>query len=201
MSGFVPDILSNKSMASLELRAHTAAITARSMAFICDENAPIALPPSSDGKERALTNRRRFKQTLSLQDRLQAFAGDVRAKAEALPPGTERDGLLEKARQADTASHLNEWAIRSRRSDTRTRQFFDIPNPLLQLEFRRRHLNGGAKEPERSDRIDPRELRRKPPCEDDVSSNRSPLKNVWPKRLTVCARKLERCHLVASMTS
>jgi hypothetical protein len=54
--------------------------------------------------------RRRFKQTQSLQDRLHAFSDDVRAKAETLPPGTERDELLKKARQADTASHLNEWA-------------------------------------------------------------------------------------------
>ena len=57
-----------------------------------------------------MVKRRRFKQTESLQDRLQAFASDVRAQAETLPPGTERDGLLKKARQADTAFHLNEWA-------------------------------------------------------------------------------------------
>ena len=54
--------------------------------------------------------RRHLKQTASLKDRLQAFASDVRAKAEALPPGMERDHLLKKARQTDTASHLNEWA-------------------------------------------------------------------------------------------
>lgn len=53
--------------------------------------------------------RRRFKQTQSLQDRLRAFADDVRAHAAELPPGTEREGLLRKARQADTASHLDEW--------------------------------------------------------------------------------------------
>ena len=57
-----------------------------------------------------MVKRRRFKQTESLQERLHAFASDVRAKAETLPLGTERDSLLEKARQADTASHLNEWA-------------------------------------------------------------------------------------------
>jgi hypothetical protein len=56
---------------------------------------------------------RRFKQTASLQDRLQAFARDVRAKAETLPSGAERDDLLKKARQADTASHLNAWAYSS----------------------------------------------------------------------------------------
>jgi hypothetical protein len=54
--------------------------------------------------------RRRFKQTESLQQRLQAFALDVRAQAAELPPGPERDDLLKKARQADTASQINEWA-------------------------------------------------------------------------------------------
>jgi len=54
--------------------------------------------------------RRRFKQTASLQDRLQAFASDVRSKAEALPPGAERDELMKKAREADTALHLHDWA-------------------------------------------------------------------------------------------
>jgi hypothetical protein len=54
--------------------------------------------------------RRRFKQNQSLQDRLQTFASDIRAKAEALPPGAERDDLMKKARQADTALHLQDWA-------------------------------------------------------------------------------------------
>jgi hypothetical protein len=57
-----------------------------------------------------MVNRRRFKQNSTLQDRLQAFASEVRAKAEALPPGTERDELMRKARQADTTLHLHDWA-------------------------------------------------------------------------------------------
>lgn len=60
-----------------------------------------------------MLKRRSFKQTAFLQDRLQAFARDVRAKAGALPRGAERDDLLKKARQADTASRLNEWAYSS----------------------------------------------------------------------------------------
>jgi hypothetical protein len=49
---------------------------------------PIALPPSSDGQERAMNTWRRFKQTKSLQakslqERLRSFANDVRAGAEA----------------------------------------------------------------------------------------------------------------------
>ena len=53
--------------------------------------------------------RRRFKQQPSLQDRLATFAKLTRERALLLQPGAERDELLRKARQADTAAHLNEW--------------------------------------------------------------------------------------------
>ncbi|MBH5401969.1 hypothetical protein HZZ13_29870 [Bradyrhizobium sp. CNPSo 4010] len=53
--------------------------------------------------------RRRFKQQLTLQDRLSASAKQVREQASKLPPGVERDALLRKARQADVANHLNDW--------------------------------------------------------------------------------------------
>jgi hypothetical protein len=54
--------------------------------------------------------RRRFKQTLTFPDRLKNFAEELKAKASQLRPGPERDALLRKARQADTASHIDEWA-------------------------------------------------------------------------------------------
>ena len=57
-----------------------------------------------------MIRRRRFKQTQSLQDRLATFAKDARDKAEALPAGPEKEDLLKRARQADTASHIDEWA-------------------------------------------------------------------------------------------
>lgn len=57
-----------------------------------------------------MLRRRRFKQTTSLKDRLAAFARDAREKAERKPADIERDDLLKKARQADTASHLDDWA-------------------------------------------------------------------------------------------
>ncbi|MEH2569827.1 hypothetical protein [Bradyrhizobium sp. AZCC 2289] len=57
-----------------------------------------------------MTTRRRFKQKLSLQERLALFAKAAREKASLLRPGAEKDELLRKARQADTAAHLNEWA-------------------------------------------------------------------------------------------
>jgi hypothetical protein len=53
--------------------------------------------------------RRRSKQSESLQDRLMKFAKDAREKASRLPPGSEREDMLRKARQADTASHMDDW--------------------------------------------------------------------------------------------
>jgi hypothetical protein len=52
--------------------------------------------------------RRRFKQQLSLQDRLASFAKTAREVAAFLPPGAEKDELLRKASGADTADWLNE---------------------------------------------------------------------------------------------
>ena len=54
--------------------------------------------------------RLRFKQTVSLSDRLKTFADELKAKASELRPGPERDALLKRARQADTASHIDDWA-------------------------------------------------------------------------------------------
>lgn len=57
-----------------------------------------------------MLKRRRYKQSLPLKDRLALFAKDARAGADELPPGPAKDDLLCKAHQADTASHINEWA-------------------------------------------------------------------------------------------
>lgn len=57
-----------------------------------------------------MTQRRRFKQTEPLQERLRIFAEEARAQALGMRPGAERDELMLKARQAETASHLDEWA-------------------------------------------------------------------------------------------
>ena len=53
--------------------------------------------------------RRRFRQTLSLEERLIAEAKSLREKARTLPTGIEKERLLQKARQADTAAHVSEW--------------------------------------------------------------------------------------------
>ena len=53
--------------------------------------------------------RRRFKHILSFPDRLAHEAERLRAEAEKLPPGIEQEALLKKARQADTAAHIEAW--------------------------------------------------------------------------------------------
>ena len=54
--------------------------------------------------------RRRFKQQFTLQDRLSSWAEKVRQQADELRPGPERDALLKKASQAETAAHIDDWA-------------------------------------------------------------------------------------------
>jgi hypothetical protein len=56
-----------------------------------------------------MQQRRRFKQTESLPDRLKKWSDGVLEKANQLPPGPERDELLKKVRHAETASHLEQW--------------------------------------------------------------------------------------------
>jgi hypothetical protein len=46
----------------------------------------------------------------NFQERLSAFVEDERKKASLLPPGPEREMSLRKIRQAETASHLSDWA-------------------------------------------------------------------------------------------
>jgi hypothetical protein len=56
-----------------------------------------------------MQRRRRFKQTVCLEQSLAQEAERLREQAKKLPPGSERETLLRKARQADTGSHLSEW--------------------------------------------------------------------------------------------
>jgi len=68
---------------------------------------PVALPPN---KVRSIAmQRRRFKNTLTFSDRLAKEAKRFRQEAESKPPGQERDDLLRKARQAETAAHIDQW--------------------------------------------------------------------------------------------
>jgi hypothetical protein len=45
----------------------------------------------------------------TLQDRLSAWADDLRAQAEATATGPEKDVLLKKIAQAEKALELNNW--------------------------------------------------------------------------------------------
>jgi uncharacterized membrane-anchored protein YhcB (DUF1043 family) len=53
--------------------------------------------------------RRHFKHTATLKDRLAQAAQEARQHAKTLAPGKDRDDLLRFARQSDTASHIDEW--------------------------------------------------------------------------------------------
>ncbi|QHO75995.1 hypothetical protein ACH79_28680 [Bradyrhizobium sp. CCBAU 051011] len=56
-----------------------------------------------------MIKRNRFKQTQTLEDRLEAEAARLRAQAKLIPPGVERQRILRKARQAIIASRMSEW--------------------------------------------------------------------------------------------
>ena len=56
-----------------------------------------------------MQTRRRFKQTVSLEERLAEEARRLREEAELLPHGPVREAALRKARQAETGSHMSEW--------------------------------------------------------------------------------------------
>jgi hypothetical protein len=45
----------------------------------------------------------------SIEDRIAARTREINARAEALPPGAERDKLIRRVRQAETALHMQDW--------------------------------------------------------------------------------------------
>jgi hypothetical protein len=51
-----------------------------------------------------------FKQVNFSKDHPALSISEVRQKAEVMPPGQDREDMLKKARRADVASHLDEWA-------------------------------------------------------------------------------------------
>jgi hypothetical protein len=78
------------------------------VAFIGDENAS-ALPFYwKSGKERMM-ERRSFKPSASLDQRLEEQAKRLRKEAKGTPPGVEREKLIRLARQAETAAHIQQW--------------------------------------------------------------------------------------------
>ncbi|UPJ58435.1 hypothetical protein [Bradyrhizobium sp. 192] len=53
--------------------------------------------------------RRRIKQTISFSQRLADEAAKFRKAAEELPPGTARELLMKRVRQAEAALQINDW--------------------------------------------------------------------------------------------
>jgi hypothetical protein len=53
--------------------------------------------------------RSRRKNATSTNERLLESAAQARAEAATLPPGPVQRELLRKAREAETAAHLNDW--------------------------------------------------------------------------------------------
>ena len=56
-----------------------------------------------------MRKRRRFKQTLSMRERIELWAEKVRDQAAVLPAGHQKEALLKKVRTAEAASHLDLW--------------------------------------------------------------------------------------------
>ncbi|MCP1767238.1 MULTISPECIES: hypothetical protein [Bradyrhizobium] len=56
-----------------------------------------------------MQRRRRFTQTVSLEERLAEEAKRLREAARSLPPGPLREDTLRKARQAEIGSHMSQW--------------------------------------------------------------------------------------------
>ena len=56
-----------------------------------------------------MLTRRRLKQREALEKRLVADAMHLREQAKLLPPGTVRDEVLRRARQAETEARLSVW--------------------------------------------------------------------------------------------
>jgi hypothetical protein len=53
--------------------------------------------------------RHRHKHTVSFDERLHRAADQARQQAQQLPAGAQRDLLMKKASQAETAAHINQW--------------------------------------------------------------------------------------------
>jgi hypothetical protein len=47
--------------------------------------------------------------TTTLEERLAQEAERLRQEAKGTPPGIERERMIRRARQAETALHVNEW--------------------------------------------------------------------------------------------
>lgn len=58
--------------------------------------------------------RRRVIQIETLEQRLAQRAQEFRDRAKAMPPGVEKEALLQRANQAETGAHMSEWLLSPR---------------------------------------------------------------------------------------
>lgn len=56
-----------------------------------------------------MQQRRRIKQTISLEERLAEEAKRLREAAQLLPPGAVREAALQKANEAEVSARLSQW--------------------------------------------------------------------------------------------
>lgn len=56
-----------------------------------------------------MQKRRRTRHTATFEERLDEMAAKLKEQARRMPPGKERDILMRRARQAETAAHINAW--------------------------------------------------------------------------------------------
>jgi hypothetical protein len=56
-----------------------------------------------------MQQRRHFNQIDPIDKRLSEEAERLRKEARGTPPGIEREQLIRRARQAETAAHIQEW--------------------------------------------------------------------------------------------
>jgi hypothetical protein len=70
--------------------------------------------------------RRSFKQTKSLKERLLEEARNLRDEAQLLPGGLVRDAALRKARQTEAAAHMDDWL---NSQGLRPPKKYDTPGP------------------------------------------------------------------------
>jgi hypothetical protein len=66
-----------------------------------------------------MIKRNRRKQTVPFDERLQRAALEARQAAQRLPQGPQRDMLLQKAGQAETAVRVNGWLASPHRRPVR----------------------------------------------------------------------------------
>lgn len=68
------------------------------------------LTAASSGEGAGMPFCTRVKDVLTPEDDFIDEARRCEAEASRLPPGSERDALLKRARQANTAAHISNWA-------------------------------------------------------------------------------------------